>query len=427
MGWQLLSVLAPGIDDIFIPLPRDVDVTVAAGIKGSIDLSETRAADIKFGFAGPAIPLNLLDAGAESLIGDILPTEIDSPELGIDDTFPLPAGLLFSIGTQNFTSVPERCLGATPGLDDLGCYLTRMPTGPSAGWALGGQVALSEITGLVNELSGLLGGGTGDIPIGDILQGVLPLLRRFNHGLNASIEVDAFPKVPVPNQSVDCSDPTLPNYDEVCIADFSTYSTQDLKLTQGLNILASVGVPDLPLVTTTSTCSRGGVLLSASVVEGRGLIPLGLGAGFAKGETDCQIAGVEQPFGPGTDTLPDGRMPLSMATPHSGLEGSQTVLLYLAADIDQLIAGGGAGFQVSAILNRVASVANDQTVTGAFLPYPEGVVNKATAEVVFSSDLANTTMVRAELQPRWPKLDCLRAPRRADHAARGGDGHGDRR
>ncbi|MEL7368772.1 MAG: hypothetical protein AAFN74_07665 [Myxococcota bacterium] len=395
-GWQLFSVIQPGSNDIFIPLPKNPDVTVAGGFRGVLDLSSTRSGDIQFGFAGPAIPENLLDFGAESLVGDILDTEINAPELNLNDTFPLPAGLLFSIGTSNFTATADRCNGRTPGDDDLGCYLARAPAGATAGWALGGQIRISEITGLVNELSGLLGGGDGDIPIGDILTGVLPLLRRFNHGINASLSVENFPKERADGSGASCTDPSIPEYDDVCIADFDQYIDADISLTQGLNILASVGVPDLPMVDT-SSCASGAVMLTASRVPGRGLIPLGLSAGLSTSDTNCTVAGATAPFGSGTDDIPAGRMPLSMATPHSGIEGSETVLLLVALDIDQLISTAGAGFQVSAILNRVDSVANDQEVTGSFLPFPTGAVDRDDASVSFTSSLNGVTLTRAEI------------------------------
>ncbi|MEM7677059.1 MAG: hypothetical protein AAF449_13730, partial [Myxococcota bacterium] len=396
-GWQLFTVIQPGANDVFIPLPRNPDVTVAGGFRGVLDLSDTRSGDIKFGFAGPAIPENLLDFGAEALVGDILDTEINAPELNLDDTFPLPAGLLFSIGTSNFTATEDRCGSRTPGATDLGCYLARAPAGPSAGWAFGGQIRISEITGLVNELSGLLGGGGGDIPIGDILTGVLPLLRRFNHGINASLAVENFPKVPVSGSGATCEDPGIPDYNDVCMADFDQYVEADISLTQGLNILASVGVPDLPMATT-SSCASGAVMLTASRVPGRGLIPLGLSAGLATSGTNCTVAGATAPFGSGTEDIPAGRMPLSMATPHSGIEGSETVLLLVALDIDQLINTAGAGFQVSAILNRVDSVANDQNVSGDFLPFPTGSVDRTAASVSFTSPLSGVTLTRAEIQ-----------------------------
>ncbi|CAN0523230.1 unnamed protein product, partial [Laminaria digitata] len=84
-GWQYISVLAPGTNDVLVPLPKKPDTTVAGGFRGVIDISETKKADIKLGLAGPAIPSNLLDFGLESLIGDFVPTEIDAPELGLED------------------------------------------------------------------------------------------------------------------------------------------------------------------------------------------------------------------------------------------------------------------------------------------------------------------------------------------------------
>lgn len=377
-GWELLTVVEPGVNDIYIPLPKIPDTTVAGGFRGLMDLSQLSAADIQVGFVGPAIPSNVLDFGVEELVGDLLTTEIRAPEVGLDIVEDLPGGLLLALGAQRFTETTEKCLGAEPGPLDLGCYLARAPAGPTATWALGGQLRLGDITGLINELSGLLGGsGDADIPISDILTGVIPLLRRLSHGINASLVTEEFPKIDGQ-------------------ADFARYVRDDIALTQGLSILASVGVPDLPTVGS-GNCAAGAVMVTGSNLPGRGLIPLGLSAGLAKATDDCQVAGVSEAFGSGTDDIPDGRMALSMATPHSGIEGTQTFMLLVALDIDQLIADAGVGFQASAIINRVSRVDTEQTLTGEYLPYPTGALDTGAAQLNLTSPVTDLTMTRAEV------------------------------
>ncbi len=406
-GFKLFTVIEPGVDDVFIPLPATVTTTSAGGFRGSLDLSQVSAGEVKFAFVGPGIPTNVLDFGGEELLGDIFPTEIEVPlpDLTIDEPVPLSGGVILALGTDDstqFTEVPERCIGATPGIESLGCYVTRAPPGLTAGWAIGGQIPLLELTPLVAELTPILtGADISEVPLAEILPDILPFLTRFNHGLEARLNIESFPKVRADGSNGSCADPTIPNFDEVCIADFSQYQPQDLTLTQGFDILASVGVPSLP-VATSGNCSSGAIMAIGANLEGRGLIPLGVSAGLAKGPTDCQVAGVAAPFGTTLDRvsedIPDGRMPLSMATPHSGLEGSQLLVVLIALDIDGLIASSGAGFQVAAIINRVDRIDTDQTnVTGTFLPYPEGTVNKATAQVNFTSSLVGTTVTRAEI------------------------------
>jgi hypothetical protein len=380
-GWQFVSVLSPGTNDVFIPLPRIPDDNVAGGFRGKVDLSATRKADIRLGIAGPAIPSNLLDFGLDALIGDAVPTVIDAPELGLDmEMVDLPGGVMLGLGTKNFTVDQTRCQGDTVGSNEIGCYLARAPAGPSAGWVLAGQLKLSDVTSIANELSNALGGGGEDINIGSILTAVLPLVRSLNHGIVAALDIQEYPKVGG-------------------AADFSKYQKADIAASQSLGVLSRVTVPDLPDLPGGTTCAAGAILLSGVNLEGRGLVPLGLTAGvdvLDMEPADCKVAGVEAPFGVGTPDLEDGVMPLSMAPPHSGVEGSQLFLLLVALDPNSL--GGDAGFQVSAIVNRVANVSEDHRVTGSYLPYPSATVSRANFNVAFDAPITGAALTRVELQ-----------------------------
>ncbi|MCB9651052.1 MAG: hypothetical protein H6730_31345 [Deltaproteobacteria bacterium] len=402
-GWQYFTVVQPGTNDIYIPLPRKTDATKAGGFRGVIDISATKKADIKLGLAGPAIPNNLLDFGLETLVGDFVPTEIDAPELGLEDTIDLPGGLVLGLSNKTFTSDQLRCQGVTPGTGELGCFLTQTPAGPSAGWALAGQLKLAQVTSIANELSGAIGGGGSDLPIGDILTAVLPLLRGLNHGILASVFTEEFAKVNKDGQAGDCTDPGLEGYDDKCRGDFSKYSRNDIAASASLNVLSKVSVPRLPDLPGLGRCAQGAVLLSGAALEGRGLVPLGLTAGIdtlADTETpDCVIAGVEKPFGENSETLNDGEMPLSMAPPHSGIEGSQLFLLAVALDPDNIAADTNGNFQLSALIKRVDTVGETVNMGGAFPKFPEATISKGAATVAFdAATISGATLTRTELQ-----------------------------
>ena len=403
-GWQLVTVLRPGTNDIFVPLPRIPDRTVAGGFRGAVDISATKREQIRLGLAGPAIPSNLLDFGLDALIGDMVPTRIEASELGLDDTYNLPGGLMLGLGSKTFTAdgTGIRCQGFEPGPNDLGCFLARSPKGPSAGWVLAGQLKLNQVTSIANELSGAIGGGGDALPIGSILTAVLPLLRSLNHGVNASVFTNEVPKVNKPGQDGNCADPTLAGYDNRCQANFSSYDRADIKASAKLNVLSSVSVPRLPaLPGEGSRCAAGAVLFAGASLPGRGLVPLGITAGLDTLEDnqqpDCVVAGVKKPFGDNSPDLPDGQLPLAMAPPHSGIEGSQLFLLLLALDPDSIASETNGGFQLSALVKRGDRVAANETISGNFLPFPQATVERV-GSVRIPAQQSAAVMTRVELQ-----------------------------
>lgn len=399
-GWQYVSVIAPGTNDLFIPLPRVAAETMAGGFRGSVDLSATENADVKLGLVGPAIPSNLLDFGLESLIGDFVPTRIEASQLMLDVEEDLPAGLMLGLGSQQFMADETRCQGDLPGANELGCYLARSPAGPGAGWALAGQLKISAVTSIANDLSSVLGGDGEELPIGDLLTAVLPLLRTLNHAVNPSIVTDEFPKIARPGQSADCTVPANAQNDELCQGDFSKYKPVEMRASSGLTVLSRVNVPTLPDLPG-GGCAGGMVLLSGAALEGRGLVPLGVTAGVdALDDTqtaDCKIAGIDKPFGDRSEPLDDGQMPLSMAPLHSGIEGSDVFMLLVALDLDG-ISASGSGLSLSALVHRVdGGVDPVETISGSFLAYPTGTITKSSGAVA----LNNTTgakVTRIELQ-----------------------------
>jgi hypothetical protein len=384
-GYQYLTVIQPGSNDIFIPLPREPDTTRVGGFRGVVDISDASRGDIQLGFVGPALPSNLLDFGLESLVGDFIPTEVDAPELGLEltgmDAVDLPGGLMAALGNRRFTADATRCQGAMPGMGEIGCFLARAPEGRTAGWALAGQLRLRDVTSIATTLSDALGGGDDEeLPIGDILVAVLPLLSNLNHAIAASLDITHNP-----TQNGE--------------ADFGQYTQQNLTASQELGVLSVVDVPDLP--GPSGDCADAAVILAGANLEGRGLVPLGITAGLDTlsdmDSPDCQVAGVTEAFGSGSADTADGQMALALAPLHSGAEGSETFLLLVAADIDRLLSEDG--FQATAIVERTPNgVQPTQRVSGSYLELPTGTVDGAGRTVSLDAAVTGATLNRYELQ-----------------------------
>lgn len=384
-GYQIVTVAQPGSSDVFIPLPAEPDETRAGGFYGKLDISSTPSANLALGFAAPALPLNLLDFGLDALIGDFIPTEISISALEIDFTganaIDLPGGLMVALENSRFTADATRCQGVSVGSGELGCFLARAPEGKTAGWALGGQLKLNDVVEIFSQVSDTLGvGSVEDLPIGDLLVAVLPLLRSFNHALEASLDITYSAKVDGG-------------------ADYSKYERQDMAVSQAQSVLSVVNVPDLPGAS--SDCANAAVLLGAAVLEGRGLVPLGVSGGAdsldANDTPDCKIGGVSNAFGEGTTATQDGQIPIALAPLHSGAEGSETFFLLVAADSDKLLSDNG--FEATAIVDRTPNgVSGTHTISGPYLDVPAGTIDGAAQTITLGSAVSGATLNRYEMQ-----------------------------
>ncbi|MFO0727106.1 MAG: hypothetical protein U1E65_25215 [Myxococcota bacterium] len=415
-GWQYVSVLSPGsVHDLFIPVPRDPDALKAGGFRGAIDISKTKRGDVQLGLAGPSLPSNLLDFDISSLIGDSIATTINAPQLGLNNqNTNLPGGLVFALGTQKFTvdyaagppAVPGlRCQGYNPAEGELGCFAARAPAGPGVAWALAGRLKLSDVSSIAGTLSNAFGGSGNDLPIGDILSAVLPLLRTLNHAVNAGLLTTEYAKVPTPPKSgmqpADCSLPENAGDSDKCMGDFSKYAQVNLAADTALSINSAVTIPTLPK-NPDNTFLTGAVLLSVALTEGRGLVPLGLSAGLDTADKmqtpDGKIAGAKHPFGANSTALTDGQVPLTMSPPHGGIEGSKIALVAVALDTNSI--GGNNGTSLSGLVNYVQRVDATMTFgTQAFMKPVAGTVDVAAGSFTPTGDaLSAATVTRVELQ-----------------------------
>jgi len=412
-GHQYVTVMSPGTKDIYLPIPRKADVTKAGGFRGAVDVSQTRKGALKLGIVATAIPTNLLNLDFASILGDSLPTVINAPQLGLmNQMVDLPGGIVFGLGNERFTvdkaAANVRCQNLDPPADSIGCYVSQAPEGPGIAWTLAGRLKLQDVASIAGKLAGAFGGGAGmDLPIGDILSSVLPLLRTLRHGINAGLNTPVFPKVDVVTgmPSTACMDPNTVDYKTKCRGDFSKYAPITLSAATPLAINSAVRIPTLPRQAD-QTYADGVVVLSAAITDSRGLVPLGFTAGLdttAKTQTaDGKINGVEKPFGQFSEKLADGLVPLTTAVPHSGIEGAKLALVGVALDPNSL--GGDTGIQLSGLVKYVTSFGEQADFGSAeFLGFPSGTFNAGAA--TFNGTIpAGTAVTRIEVgknEKKW--------------------------
>jgi hypothetical protein len=241
------------------------------------------------------------------------------------------------------------------------------------------------------------------VPVKEIIEVILPIIRGLNHGIDASIFTTEAAKVNREGQTGDCSDPTLPDYDTVCRGDFSRYDRRDITTDTSLNILSTVTLPDLPPLPNREGCAGAAAVVTGVYLEGRGIIPLGFSGGIdvidiANNEQpDCKINGVEEPFGPVSPPLDDGQVPLVMAPPHSGAEGGQLLMVVLALDPENLAADTN-NFQASAMVRRVNQVRSEETVTETFPTFLKAQVSRSAGTVSMSAFDTGATMTLTSVE-----------------------------
>ncbi len=395
-GRSYLSVIAPGTRDLFLPLDRAPTPQLAGGFRGAVDVSSSIRGDMYVGLAGTALPLDLSGFRLSMLLGDPIDTTINAPQLGLNNQeMTLAGNLMVRLGNERFTvdrsTTNLRCQGLDPGPQELGCFVARAPAGRSAAWTLSTRLRLQDVASLAGRLSSGLEGGFDMVTI---LPDMMPLLRTAPSGVDADVITTEVARVDaVTGQaSALCSNPSTAPDDTRCRADFARYASVPLRATAARRIHTAVQVPSLPVA--------GGqrpeaVLVFNAAVSPLGLVPLGLGG--ARDDVDAPdglVEGEDKPFGPFSATLPDGRVALSSAVPHSGLEGLPLRLIAVAYD---RALESGTGSRISGLVEPAATMAPDMGFGGrTFLAHPTGVIDRAAATFAGTTP-SDATLLRIEL------------------------------
>lgn len=391
-GWRSLTVFEPGVFDLYLPMQRAHDVTLAGGIRGSTySPSSFTRGDIGAVLVSSARPLNLFEHRALPIV-DIVPTLLNAPEIGLDNNLaPLGGNLAIKFGDNVFTEDETRCRGDVPAAEHLGCYLTRVPEGRSAVSVMGGGFQLSQIADVAG--TGFSSEEEGSFTAKDRARLMLllhPLTQSMSFGARPYLEIEAFPRLP-DRENVDCTDP-MQLHD--CTADYDQYQQIDTSATVEPNIMTVVSVPHLPELPD-RRCAGLMTVSRYAVLPARGLVLTGLATVQdieERDPPDCEVAGQREPFGRFSEDLIQGQVGLRSAPLHSGMEGSRQVTIIAAVDIEP---GETRSLDLNLMIDHTQQLGTTLDLSSnIFLEYPTGLVRRedGTFEIVNKGGPRSTGM-----------------------------------
>lgn len=302
--------------------------------------------NVRLALQGSSIAGNLFDLELATLLGEMEPTDIKLGGSLDVDAVPLPAGTVIGLsetmfrGPQKANGEPGFSIVAAPGVRTL--------------WALGGNAQISDII----EAAGPAIGGEGDIEVGPILSGLLPVIGRLQSGALTGL-----------------------NAVEGETASIMKDGKSQLKLDTLLRLRVNAKLPKLPTYTAGNTEVKFGeaIVLGGAFNGSQGLVPMGLTAGI-DGDGDGIVDGDAD-----AGTQP-GNLELRMAPLHSGMETSKYAVVALAASLESLI-GGDAGLALSGVVSYPDTLKFDggkpQTVEmSSFLSVPSNASVEASNRTV---------------------------------------------
>lgn len=375
-GYEYVSVIGTTKKDLVFYLPRNGAPNVAGGYQGTLtpdDFAKLGTDDVHVALAGASLPGNFMDLDLNILIGEMIQTHVKFGSL-IDQDIGLPSGLVIGIGTDMFKDKYQPL--AVPGL--------------RTGWALGGNLPLAQVTQVLAPIvSG--GGGTSNIPVGQLVGQLLPLFTKFYSSVTPGLQLSEYPRVADANGNM--------------IPDFSQFPQYPVDLNTKMKLDATVDIPTLPKVG--GSYLDGAIVLGGVSVAGQGLVPLGLTAG-----TDVSDPNADQPNGIVNDTgdTPNpGKVTLRLAPEHGGIEGSNYVLLSIALGFSSLGGSSGGVKALSGFVKEVPSISyvTDQNGNlvppeigfGAtdYMPFAEGAALDSTTRTYTPASVAGADFYRLSL------------------------------
>jgi hypothetical protein len=343
-GYHYVSVIGTTSTDLLLPLVQVPSTTTAGGFQGTFDFTaicdpmvRTDCDTVQFGIAGASLAGSFTDLDFPKLIGVSLKTRIKFGMI-YDMTQNVPSGIVLNLA------------GQTPPIK--GTYEAIASPGLHHAWGIGGLAPFDQVATVLIPLLGS-GGGTSNLPIGQILVGVLPLLSKFRHFVKVDQLITEGPEV------VDVNDINGNGNTTELVPDFSNttaFPTLVAKVTVPLSLSTAVTVPMLPKYN--NKFLEGAIVLAGANATGRGLVPLGISAGL-----DAPMMG----------EMPDGMVdsnPISfkMSPLHDGLEGSRYFIATLALS---LTTTSGVPPAISGIITQPSTIATTTPLSvNAFLGFP---------------------------------------------------------
>ncbi len=362
-GDDYTYVSAIGIQerDLVIYLPRSPADT-AGGIRGTLgpsDFEHISADNIHVALAGLSIPGNLIDMDLDLLVGEMIETHVQFQTL-LDDEIPLPSGIVLGIGDQFFKE----------------WYAPMGLAGLRTAWMIGGNLSISDVLEVAEPA---LEGDTDDIDIGPILASLLPMFERFWSGIQPGLDIV---EGEVPESDSDWP-PTTANFKQV-----------PMSLSRSLDLKGVIDVPTLPQVG--DAYMDGLIVLGGAIVEGQGLVPMGLTAGIDEtGDGQVNDHGTDD-----DDDVGPGQLGLRMAPQHGGIEGSRYAALALALAFDALLDDDNGRNPISGYVttfDRLEFAGSIDFGTSALLGVAEGAAYDETTRIFSPDSVDNANLYRASI------------------------------
>lgn len=281
-----VSVMGATSTDLVVPLPAITRPDVAAGIKGTVDLSQvTTQGGLSLSLSGASMPSPLHTFDAAGLFGGDL-IQVNVPMVG---DIGIPAGNTVEVDLMGF-QVPLK----------TEYYATAQP-GVRAIWTFGGRIGIDGGTfGNLNNLIALL----------------IPYFQRFEHGVVPTTTLVGIPTV------VDTADFDGDGDVAETIPDWNSFPAQPMQPVVSQSLRYQLSVDNLPFVSGGNANTL--VVIAGALLPGVGFVPLGL-----DGQTDDNGNGIVQAFV--TKTAPA----------HGGLEAGEYAVIASAVRIDGALPGPG--------------------------------------------------------------------------------------
>lgn len=327
-GW--VTVAGTSADDLLLPLRRLVASDRAGGYQGTFGPHEIFHPDnVQAGVAGTSIPGNLIDLSPATLVG---PSRVTRVVIGDERDVKIPSGVVLGLGNTWFKEAYQAI--GTPGVCADRAASAAGTCGMRTAWGLAGGVPLLDLP--IDELTE---GGGADLGVGGLLSQLLPHFQRFRSAVVRDVAFDLQPKVSG-------------------APDWSSFARRDLLATERLSLRSTVALPELPRAG--EGWLDGVIVFGGADVPDRGVVPLGLTAGI---DADPAAGGVPDGRIDDRSGVSNGEVDLRIAPLHGGLEGSDYVIVALAANFAGMSSdSGGCSAEdrsgcavVSGLVDRAAS------------------------------------------------------------------------
>ncbi len=378
---------------------RRNQVAKYGGYKGTFQ-NVPQTSNVHAGIAGMSLPGSILDLSQTQLLGPSTPTDINLGSIE-QKGLPIPAGVYLG-----FSQDVIKPTYAAQGLAGV-CYDGAAPNesaistgtcGVRSAWAMSGDVAISQLP------LDAFGNGLSGIKFDEMLSKVLPLFKTFTSSVRRDVQFSLKTTTKLTNGEYDFN-----------TSDYVTVDHDFKGVPLAFNF--AVSAPDLPKFG--GTYVDGVIVLGGALAPGRGVVPLGLGAGVNTNPADAKsdIQG---------ELKSPGLIGLRMAPTHSGLEGTDYGVIALAVSLKSAT-NAALGVASSALFARVPNnrIAFDPggaapvSLGSSFLNMPEnakfnytnsavGAIGARSFRFTTNPGLTGSTMVRVAFtdtnDKRWVVL-----------------------